>query len=118
MTNRSDEFAEMVRALQRRQARQDERSTRWRSAYGLRGSLGSGPMWQPGAPESILTSADAALAQIAEVVLRLQQTVAVQGELLDRIQGRALPNSHRRFGTHHPGESVRVVAVGVKFGVT
>jgi hypothetical protein len=49
---------------------------------------------------ALATDIDLALVQVADVVLRLQDTVDVQGELLDLVIEQALPDRRSALGGH------------------
>lgn len=75
--------------LRSRQALHDELTATRRYAYRLPAPPGRV------SPEDLLRSLDAMLTQLAEVVGRLQETVEIQGRLLDRVADRmsAYPSS-------------------------
>lgn len=82
LTDRLDE-------LRSRQALHDELTATRRYAYRLPAPSGRV------SPEDLLRSLDAMLTQLAEVVGRLQETVEIQGRLLDRVAGRISPSPSR-----------------------
>jgi len=98
-------ITEVICEIRFRQAHHDERSAARRYAFGLPAPSRGRSTLRLLDPGACHPSLGASLVEVADVVLRLQDTVDVQGELLGRVIEHVLPGLRPVLGDRHFGSS-------------